>query len=72
MVQRMCYRVTNSLDMYRRLALWLKREAGQDLAEYAMLVFFIALAVVAGASLLGDAVLGLYQRIVNGLSFLAG
>jgi pilus assembly protein Flp/PilA len=33
---------------------WLRREEGQDLAEYALLIGLIAIAVVAAVTLLGE------------------
>lgn len=40
-------------------------QRGQDLAEYGLLMGFIALAVVAGVTLLGQQLAGLYQSIVT-------
>lgn len=43
--------------------LYLPRESGQGLVEYAMLLVFIAIAVVATLALLGPAVANLYGEI---------
>ncbi len=43
------------------LARRFRGEAGQDLAEYGLLVGFIAIVVVVGASLLGDNLLAFFQ-----------
>lgn len=42
-----------------------RSENGQDLAEYGLLVGFIAIVVVVGASLLGDSLLALFQRLAT-------
>ena len=53
------------------LYLWLKNllesEEGQDLIEYALLVVFIALAVVLLLPQIGGALQGVFSRIVNEL-----
>ncbi len=43
-------------------ALW-KDETGQDLAEYALLLAFIAIAVVLTLPLLGQAIDGIFKNI---------
>ncbi len=43
-------------------ALW-KDETGQDLAEYALLLAFIAIAVVVTLPLLGSAIEGIFENI---------
>jgi Flp pilus assembly pilin Flp len=42
-----------------------RSQRGQDLAEYGLLMGFIAIAVVAGVTLLGQQLTGLYQSIVT-------
>ncbi len=45
-------------------------DAGQDLAEYAILIGLIALVVVGAVGVLGGAILtSLYQVIIDGLPF---
>jgi pilus assembly protein Flp/PilA len=45
-----------------------RSQRGQDLAEYGLLLGFIAIAVVAGVTLLGQQLAGVYQNIVTQLS----
>jgi pilus assembly protein Flp/PilA len=40
--------------LYREAVDWLKREQGQDLAEYALLVSLIALVVLVAVTVLGQ------------------
>jgi Flp pilus assembly pilin Flp len=47
--------------LYVRALSWLNRQDGQDLAEYALLVGFIAIAVVATLAVLGEALLDFFQ-----------
>lgn len=42
-------------------------ECGQDLAEYAVLIGFVALAVVAAVALLGDSVSALFNDLGTSL-----
>lgn len=42
-----------------------REEDGQSLAEYAVLTGFIAVVVVAGAMLVGNAVLGLFNQAIG-------
>lgn len=44
-------------------------DAGQDLAEYAILIGLIALVVVAAVALFGDALVAMYNDIVTTLPF---
>lgn len=44
---------------------YLSREDGQTLTEYALLVVFIALAVVLAISMLGAHLLGLFNSVAN-------
>ena len=52
-------------------ALW-KDETGQDLAEYALLLAFIAIAVVLTLPLLGQAIDGIFTSIESELSAAPG
>jgi Flp pilus assembly pilin Flp len=45
-----------------------RSQRGQDLAEYGLLIGFIAIAVVVGVTILGQQLTGLYQFIVTQLS----
>ena len=54
--------------MFNYLKLWLgakmpKNEKGQDLSEYALLIGFIALVVLAAVTLLGTNITGVFSRI---------
>ena len=42
---------------------WLRRDAGQDLAEYALLIGLIALAVIAAVRFLGVGLSDTFDRI---------
>ena len=56
------------LDLYFKLVTWLKREEGQDLVEYALLLALIAI-ICAGAILLaGRQVSTIWSQIVSSLS----
>lgn len=48
-----------------RLICWSRDEKGQDLAEYALLLAFIAIVVVAAATLLGTNLSTYFQNIGN-------
>jgi Flp pilus assembly pilin Flp len=43
-------------------------QRGQDLAEYGLLIGFIAIVVVAGVTILGQQLHGVYQTIITQLS----
>jgi Flp pilus assembly pilin Flp len=45
-----------------------RSQRGQDLAEYALLFGFIAIAVVAGVFVLGQQLAGLYEYIIAQLT----
>ncbi len=55
------------LDLYLRLMAFLKREEGQDLVEYALLLGLIALVVVAALVLAGPAINTIWNNIVTQL-----
>jgi Flp pilus assembly pilin Flp len=44
-----------------------RKECGQDLAEYGLLVGFIAIIVVGGATLFGENLLALFDQLRAGL-----
>lgn len=46
----------------------LNNEDGQDLAEYALVLVFIAVVAVAGVTTLGGTVSGVFDQITSGLS----
>lgn len=45
-----------------------RSQRGQDLAEYGLLIGFIAVVVVAGVTILGQQLDGVYQTIITQLS----
>lgn len=46
--------------------LYLPKQNGQGLVEYALILMLIALVVIAAVALLGTAVMDLYQTILDG------
>ena len=50
-------------------ASWVRRETGQDLVEYALIVAFVALVIVGALSLFGGDLQAFYGRILSGLPF---
>lgn len=55
------------LDLYLRIINALRREEGQDLAEYALLLFLIALVVVVALTALGPIISNVYNQIAGAL-----
>ncbi len=53
------------LALYLWIRNWLKREEGQDLAEYALLIGLIALVVFAAVALLGTNISTLFQNLAS-------
>jgi pilus assembly protein Flp/PilA len=51
------------LSLYLWIVNWLKREEGQDLAEYALLIGLIALVVLLAVTILGQNLSTLFSRI---------
>jgi pilus assembly protein Flp/PilA len=51
------------LKVYLHINNWLKREEGQDLAEYALLIGLIALALVGGVTYLGGGIDATFRAI---------
>lgn len=47
--------------------LWMPREEGQGLTEYAMLLMLIAIVLIAIVMLLGNHVVELYSQVVSDL-----
>ena len=53
------------MKYYLRLRNWLRREEGQDLAEYALLIGLIALVVILAVTILGDNLSILFSEIAS-------
>lgn len=45
----------------------IRKEEGQDLAEYALLISLIALVAIAGVTLLGNRVLAIFNAIAGAI-----
>lgn len=60
--------IRNELSSRSRLDTY-RDDAGQDLAEYAILIGLIALVVVAAVAFFGDALVATYNDIVTTLPF---
>lgn len=58
----------NALLERLALAYDLQREEGQDLAEYALLLVFIAIAVIAALTALGPQLAAIYTQITQALT----
>jgi Flp pilus assembly pilin Flp len=52
-----------ALYYYLRIKNWLSREEGQDVVEYAVLVVFIGLVVIAGLTAFGTQMRAIYNSI---------
>lgn len=61
-----------ALSNYLRLLKAFEREEGQDLIEYGLLLFLIAIAAVASIELAGTSIAGFWQTIADTLSGLGG
>ena len=46
---------------------FLKRKEGAAMAEYGLLLFLIAVVVIAGATALGNAIKGVYEQVAGDL-----
>ena len=55
------------MKYYLRLRNWLKREEGQDLAEYALLIGLIALVVIASVTILGVNMSAMFSRLASAI-----
>ena len=53
------------LALYLRIVNLLKRQEGQDLAEYAILIALIALVVIAAVTLVGTNITRVFDRIAS-------
>lgn len=53
------------LALYLWIRNWLKRDEGQDLAEYALLIGLIALVVFAAVAILGTNISSLFQNLAD-------
>jgi len=51
---------------------WLRREEGQDLSEYALLLFLIVIAAVAAVTLLGGTISGVLDSVAAALGAAVG
>lgn len=56
------------LELYTWLTSLFKREEGQGLVEYALIIFLIAIAVIAGLTLLGTQVGNIFNTITTNLA----
>lgn len=60
--------ISNVMNWTRGVGLSFGDEEGQDLAEYALVLVFIAVVAVAGVTTLGGTVSGIFDQITSGLS----
>ena len=51
----------------KKLFALIRKEEGQDLAEYALLISLIALVAIAGVTLLGNRVLAIFNQIAGAI-----
>ena len=56
------------LKTYLKMQEWMRREEGQDLVEYALLITLISLAVVGGVQHVASAINNTFSRISTTLS----
>lgn len=54
--------------LHETLATQLQDEEGAAMVEYGLLIFFIALAVIAVLTLLGPEIAGMFQDVVDGIT----
>lgn len=54
--------------LYEAATSQLHDEEGAAMVEYGLLIFFIALAVIAVLTLLGPEIAGMFQDVVDGIS----
>ena len=57
----------NQEDAMKKLFALIRKEEGQDLAEYALLISLIALVAIAGVTLLGNRVLAIFNAIAGAI-----
>ncbi len=55
------------LDLYLKLMTWVKREAGQDLVEYALIGVLITIVCVVGISIAGTEISSIWAVIISSL-----
>ncbi len=58
----------NLVSLAQAHSAFLRREEGQDLAEYALLIALIAIAVIAAVTLLGTQISTVLSSIANALN----
>lgn len=60
--------MSNLMNWAKVVVPQVENEDGQDLAEYALVLVFIAVVAVAGVTALGGTVSGIFDQITSGLS----
>jgi Flp pilus assembly pilin Flp len=60
--------MTMFLKLYVRIKNWLRSDEGQDLIEYALLAFLIAVAVIAILPPVAQAIIAVFQAIIAALT----
>lgn len=60
------------LELYLRVTNWLKREEGQDLVEYALILGLIALVCVVAITAAGGSVSTIWNKVKTSLNSAAG
>ena len=58
--------------MLSTLSSWMRREEGQDLTEYALIIALIVIACVAAVTLLGTNISGVMDNVATTLSGVLG
>ena len=53
--------------LWLKVRAWLRREEGQDLSEYALLLFLIVIAAVAAVTLLGGTISNVLDQVSSAL-----
>ena len=56
------------LSLYTYLMNWLRREEGQGMAEYALIIALVAVVVIALLTTLGTTIQDTFQDIIDGLT----
>lgn len=56
------------LELYARLATWARSEEGQTLAEYALILVFIAIVAIMALTFLGQNISGILSDIGSALA----
>jgi Flp pilus assembly pilin Flp len=60
------------LDLFLRLRNWFESELGQDLIEYALLLVFIVIVVIAILPLIGSSLTTIFSNVSGSLGTAAG